>query len=179
MGRAVLRCFAERYRSMNLTEFDHEMAGTRKMLARFPDGKSAWKPHEKSMTLGRLAGHLAEIPGWLVPTIEQDSLNLQGEYKPATAESSEQILAVFDEHVKAARAALAGASDEIMAKPWSLMAGDHTIFTMSKMAVMRLFVMSHLIHHRAQLTVYYRLNDVPVPALYGPSADEQQMTAGA
>lgn len=164
---------------MNLTEFDHEMAGTRKMLSRFPEGKSAWKPHEKSMTLGRLAGHLAEIPGWLVSTIEKDSLNLQSEYKPTIAESSEQILAVFDGHVKAAREALGGASDEIMTKQWSLMAGEHTIFTMPKMAVMRTFVMSHLIHHRAQLTVYYRLNDVPVPALYGPSADEQQMSASA
>jgi uncharacterized damage-inducible protein DinB len=160
-------------------EFNHEMAGTRRMLERLPEGKSDWTPHQKSMTMGRLAGHLAEIPAWVMPTLTQDSLNLQTEYKPVIAETSEQILAVFDANVNAAREALAAAPDEDLMKPWSLMAGEHTIFTLPKAAVLRSFVMSHLIHHRAQLTVYYRLNDVPVPALYGPSADERQMAAGA
>jgi uncharacterized damage-inducible protein DinB len=162
-----------------LPEFDHEMASVRKHLERVPDDKLAWKPHEKSMPLGRLAMHLAEIPGWVVPTIQQDSLDLAPpggpEFKPRPAGSRQEALEAFDKNVKQARAVIESASDAHLMKPWSLLAGGKTIFTLPRIATLRSFVFSHAIHHRAQLGVYLRLNDVPVPSSYGPTADEGQM----
>jgi uncharacterized damage-inducible protein DinB len=159
-----------------LPEFDQEMANTRKTLERIPEDKLSWKPHEKSMTLGRLAGHVAELPGFATTTIGRDSLNLSsGEYKPLFAASRQQVLEAFDQKVVEARAAIAGASDEHLMKPWSLEYQGKTIFTLPRVAVLRGMTFNHIVHHRAQLTVYLRLNDVPVPALYGPSADEGVM----
>jgi uncharacterized damage-inducible protein DinB len=162
-----------------LPEFDHEMANTRKTLERVPDDKLGWKPHEKSTALGRLAVHLAEMPGWTNSTIEQDSLDLAPPgglpFKLSQANSRKEILDMFDRNVTAARAAIAGARDEHLLKPWSLLSGGRTIFTMPRIAVLRSFVMNHSIHHRAQLGVYLRLNNLPVPAIYGPSADEGGM----
>jgi len=162
-----------------LPEFDMEMANTRKTLERVPDDKLGWKPHEKSMTLGRLAGHLAELPGWAANTLEADTLDIAPVGKPAyqalTATSRKEVLEQFDKHVKAARAAIAGASDAELMKSWSLLKGGQTLMTMPKIAVLRGFVMNHTIHHRAQLGVYLRLNDISVPSIYGPSADEGQM----
>ena len=159
-----------------LPEFDHEMANTRKTLERVPDDKSDWKPHEKSMAMGGLATHLSNIPTWAVYAIGQDSLDLVPEGKPLPpaelAKSQAELLATFDMNVAKARAAIAGASDAELFKPWSLMTNGNTIMTMPKIVVLRGFVMSHMIHHRAQLGVYLRLNDIPVPAIYGPSADE-------
>ena len=156
-----------------LPEFDQEMANTRKTLERIPEDKLAWKPHEKSMTLGRLAGHVAELPGFGTTTIQTDSLNLSaGEYKPLVPTSRAQVLEAFDKKAAEARAAIAGASDEHLMKPWSLEFGGKTMFTMPRAAVLRTMMLSHLIHHRAQLGVYLRLNDIPVPSIYGPSADE-------
>lgn len=159
-----------------LPEFDIEMANTRKTLERVPPDKSDWKPHEKSTAMGGLATHLANIPTWTVHTIAQDSLDLApgGEPLPHAklAESQEELLATFDDNVAKARAAIAGANDADLFKPWSLMSNGNTILTMPKIAVLRSFVMNHLIHHRAQLGVYLRLNDIPVPSIYGPSADE-------
>jgi uncharacterized damage-inducible protein DinB len=159
-----------------LPEFDHEMANTRKTLERVPDGKSDWKPHQKSMAMGGLATHLSNIPTWAVYTIDQDALDLAPEGKPLPpaqlAKSQAELLATFDANVAKARAAIAGASDAELFKPWSLMSNGNTILTMPKIAVLRSFVMNHLIHHRAQLGVYLRLNDIPVPSIYGPSADE-------
>lgn len=159
-----------------LPEFDYEMASTRKTLERVPDGKSDWKPHEKSMAMGVLANHLSNIPTWTVYTIAQDSLDLEPEGNPMPpvkeAESQAERLSMFDENVAKARAAIEGASDEELFKPWSLLTNGNTILTMPKAAVLRSFVMNHLIHHRAQLGVYLRLNDIPVPSIYGPSADE-------
>jgi uncharacterized damage-inducible protein DinB len=162
-----------------LAQFDYEMVGTRKTLERVPEGKPDWAPHPKSMKMGRLAGHLAELPGWTVETINRDALDIAppggSPFQPTVMTSRKQLLEAFDKNAAAARAALAGASDETLLGNWSLLAGGNTIFTMPRLAVLRSFVMSHIIHHRAQLGVYLRMNDVPVPSLYGPSADEGQM----
>jgi uncharacterized damage-inducible protein DinB len=156
-----------------LPEFDHEMANTRKTLDRVPDDKFGWKPHEKSGTMGWLASHVATLPRLAVFTIEQDSVDISTAPRPPQATSRRELLEMFDKHVTAARAAIAGASDEKLQKPWSLLSSGKTIFTLPRSAVLRGFVMNHNIHHRAQLGVYLRLNDIPVPAIYGPSADEK------
>ena len=159
-----------------LPEFDHEMANTRKALERVPDDKFGWKPHEKSGTMGWLANHLANLPTWTGITLGQDSFDLAPadggppRHEPPT--TREELLELFDKNVIEARATLAGASDADLFKPWSLLSGGQSLFTMPKIAVLRGLVMNHQIHHRGQLTVYLRLNDIPVPALYGPSADE-------
>ena len=159
-----------------LPEFDQEMTITRKFLARVPEDKFAWKPHEKSMPLGHLAAHLAETPGWAVPTLKQDSLDLAPPggppFQPTRTSSRQETLDLFDANIAAGRDAIAGATDEELMKPWSLLMGGQVIFTMPRIGVMRSMIMNHIVHHRAQLGVYLRLNDVPVPATYGPSADE-------
>ena len=159
-----------------LPEFDNEMANTRKTLERVPVDKFDWKPHAKSAAMGGLATHLSNIPTWAVYTIDQDSLDLAPGGKPLPptqlAKSQAELLATFDTNAAKARAAIAGASDAELFQPWSLMSNGNTILTMPKVAVLRSFVMNHLIHHRAQLGVYLRLNDIPVPSIYGPSADE-------
>jgi uncharacterized damage-inducible protein DinB len=159
-----------------LPEFDQEMASTRKTLERVPNNKFSFKPHEKSTAMRQLAGHLANLPEWLTVTIKQDSLDLapggvQMQPPPAPKDNKE-LLAVFDKNVKEGRAALAAASDAQLMQPWSLLNNGKTLMTLPKVAVVRSFVMNHLIHHRAQLGVYLRLNNLPVPAIYGPSADE-------
>ncbi len=156
-----------------LPEFDQEMAGTRKTLERVPEGKTEWQPHPKSMTLGRLAGHLAELPVWIVETMQRDELSLDGSFTPFISSSPAELLAMFDAKVAEARALLSEATDEDFMKPWSLIVRGQKAFTMPKIAVVRGMVLNHMIHHRGQLTVYLRLNDVPVPSLYGPSADER------
>jgi len=162
-----------------LPEFDQEMANTRKTLERVPDDKLGWKPHEKSMTMGRLAGHVAELPMWGQMTINQDSHDVAPPGAPPqqglTAKSRQEALDTFDKNVASMRAAIAGASDDQLMKPWSLLKGGQTLMTMPKIAVLRGFVMNHTIHHRAQLGVYLRLNNLSVPSIYGPSADEGQM----
>ena len=156
-----------------LPEFDHEMANTRKTLERVPEDRFGWKPHEKSMTLGRLTSHIAELPRWGAVTFERDFLDLaHPEGHALVATSRAAALQAFDANVAAARAALAAAGDEYLLQPWTLRMGDKTIFTLPRIAVLRAMVMNHMIHHRAQLGVYLRLNDVPVPSIYGPSADE-------
>lgn len=163
-----------------LAEFDMEMANTRRTLERIPEDKLEWKPDPKSMSMGRLAAHVAEMPGWAALTMGTDELDFaKGGYTPAVATCCEQVLKIADENVAAARAAIAAASDEDFMKPWSLRSGDQIFFTLPKIAVIRGMVMNHTIHHRGQLTVYYRMNGVPVPALYGPSADEPGFTAAA
>ena len=158
-----------------LPEFDMEMANTRTILERVPEGQRAFRPHAKSFTLGRLAGHVAEMPMWGVMTLAQDELELRPDGPSYTAhvlESKVETLAFFDEQLRQARALLASATDETMMRPWTLKDQGQTILVMPKVAVFRSFVMNHMIHHRGQLGVYLRLNDVPVPGLYGPSADE-------
>ena len=164
---------------MLLPEFDMEMAKTRTTLERVPEDKFAWKPHDKSMTMGRLAGHLAEMPGWASFTVDLESLDVAPPgappYEPPKLESRKDILDLFDKNVASARAAIGKASDENLGKPWTLLSGGKTIFTMPRVAVLRSMILNHTIHHRAQLGVYLRLNNVPVPATYGPSADEGTM----
>ena len=159
-----------------LSEFDQEMATARKSLERIPEDKLSWKPHEKSMPLNRLAGHIAELAGWAVPTIEQESLDFrppgQPALQPTIATSRKQVLEIFDKNREASRRSIAGASDQHLMKNWSLLSAGQTILTMPRFAVLRSFFINHIIHHRAQLGVYLRLNNVPVPSVYGPSADE-------
>ncbi len=159
-----------------LPELDHEMATTRKLLERVPDGKAEWQPHPRSMTFGKLAIHVASLPGWAVSTVKQTELDMSppgGEKMVMPVfETTEGCLALFDQVVKEARQAISEASDEELMVPWSLKNEGHTIFTMPRAAVLRSFVMNHLIHHRGQLSVYLRLNEIPVPSIYGPSADE-------
>lgn len=159
-------------RNALLPEFDHETANTRRLLERVPMEKADWKPHPKSSALGALATHVATIPAWIVPTIQQDSINLANAAPPPPATTREELLAAFDRSVAEGRAALAAADNEKLMEPWSLRSGEQVFFTMPKAAVLRSFVMNHAVHHRAQLGVYLRLNDVPLPGMYGPSADE-------
>jgi uncharacterized damage-inducible protein DinB len=156
-----------------LTEFDGEMRTTRRTLERLPEDRLEWRPHAKSMTMGRLAGHVAEIPRYAVFAVESEMMDLAARGRqPTVAKSRRDNLELFETNVAEARVAIAGASDDHLMKMWSLRSGEKKIFTMPRIAVLRALVLSHLIHHRAQLGVYYRLNDVPVPAVYGPSADE-------
>lgn len=159
-----------------LPEFDQEMANTRKTLERVPDEKFDWRPHAKSGTMGWLAHHLAVLPIWGVSTITTRQFDLappEGQtFRLPTAGNRKEILDLFDKNVAEARAALAGASNEDLMENWSLLRAGQTIFSMPRAAVWRSVVMNHIIHHRGQLSVYLRLNDIPVPALYGPSADE-------
>jgi uncharacterized damage-inducible protein DinB len=160
-----------------LSEFDQEMATARKTLERIPEDKLSWKPHEKSMPLDRLAGHVAELAGWPVVTINQDSLDFrppggQPPFQPTFATSRKQVLEIFDKNREQSRQAIANASDEHLMKNWSLLSGGQTLMTMPRFAVLRSFCLNHIIHHRAQLGVYLRLNNIPVPSVYGPSADE-------
>jgi uncharacterized damage-inducible protein DinB len=163
-------------KDMFLPEFDQEMTTTRKTLERIPEDKLGWKPHEKSMPLGRLAGHVAELAGWAVPTLLQDSLDFappgQPPFQPTIATSQKQVLEIFDKNRDESRRAIAGTSDPEFMKNWSLLRAGKVLMTMPKIAVLRSFCINHVIHHRAQLGVYLRLNNIPVPSSYGPSADE-------
>lgn len=157
-----------------LPEFDAEMANTRKILERVPDDKFDYKPHDKSMTLGRLASHVAELPNWASHTIQMEVLEMTPGQKPYQAETGAQLLSDFDKYVSEARALIAGASDEDLHKIWTFRYGGKDVMAMPRVAVLRGMVMNHLIHHRAQLGVYLRLNDVEIPGMYGPSADEMK-----
>lgn len=160
-----------------LPEFDQETKTTRRVLERVPDDKLGWKPHQKSFSMGALATHIVNMLGWTVDTMEKDSFDFAPvgapPYKEEPVTSQKELLARFDKSVVAARAAIAGASDQKFFQPWSLLSGGQTLFTMPRVACIRGFVMNHTIHHRGQLSVYLRLNDIPVPSIYGPSADEQ------
>ena len=159
-----------------LPEFDHEMSNTRKTLERIPEEKFEWKPHEKSFAMGALATHVATLPTWTTTIIDTESMDIRPDGAPPPkaepVKSLEELLAKFDKSIAAARASLAGASDQDLVKPWSLLAAGKPVFTIPRIAAIRSFVMNHNVHHRAQLGVYLRLNDIPVPSIYGPSADE-------
>ena len=159
-----------------LPEFEQEMASTRKVLERIPDDKLDWKAHPKSNTIGWVSAHLVEIPGWVEGTLTQESWDINpagGEpYQRTKATSRQQVLDLFDKNVAAGRKAIASTSDEAFMKQWSLLSGGEALFTMPRIAVVRTFVLNHTIHHRAHLCVYLRLNDIPVPGMYGPSGDE-------
>lgn len=158
-------------------QFEAEMALTRKALERVPFDKADWAPHEKSMTMSRLAGHIAEMPGWGASMLDSEEFNMNppgGEpYEPTTVTSSEQLLTMFDAGVEAANAKLPDLSDEAMMATWTLKSGEDEIVSGPRGAIFGNMIINHVIHHRGQLTVYLRLCDVAVPAIYGPSADEQ------
>lgn len=156
-----------------LPDFDEEMAITRRVLERVPSDKGPWKPHPKSFPLGHLAQLVSLMPGWIANTLTEPALDLAraGSY---SFESTETLLSGFDQNVEAAREALEESTDEDYDAPWSLKHGDRVLFTAPRRAVIRQHI-SHLSHHRGQLSVYLRLLDVPVPSIYGPSADERMM----
>ena len=160
-----------------LPEFEREMQTTRRVLERVPEDKRDFRPHPTSMTLDRLAGHVADLVSWATTTLRQDIFDLAPAggpgYEALVMVSRDELLKTFDARVAEARAALEKASDDDLGKPWSLLSGGQAIFSMPRIAVWRSFVMNHLVHHRGQLSVYLRMNGVPVPSLYGPSGDEQ------
>lgn len=156
-----------------LPEFDQEMAATRRLLERVPESQAAWKPHEKSRTLGDLASHVANIPRLMGVVIKRDELVAPDDsVKAPKFTTTAALIESFDKNIKEAREALKGVPDSLMAMPWTLKFGAKTIFTRARSAVLRSFVMSHHIHHRGQLGVYLRMQDVPLPIAYGPTADE-------
>ncbi len=154
-----------------LPELDHEMATTRRLLERVPSDKGSWKPHAKSFALGHLAQLVAWMPGWIANSASETALDL-ATAPPYTFETTETLLATFDANVRDARRALTAAQDVDLAAPWSLTHGDRVLLTLPRGAAIRMHI-SHLIHHRGQLTVYLRLLDVPLPPIYGPTADER------
>ncbi len=164
------------YADSILPEFDREVANTRKVLERVPDDKLNWQPHPRSHTIGWNANHLAEILGWVEGVLTAPSWDIApigGEpYQSPKLASRQAILDLFDRNVTAARKAIAAATDEQMAEPWSLLKAGTPMFTLPRAGMIRGFVLNHLIHHRATLCVYLRLNDIPVPGMYGPSGDE-------
>ncbi len=157
---------------MLVAEFDHEIGTTRRLLERVPESRLGWKPHDKSMSLGGLATHLANLPNWGDRILQDNSFDL-GVGPPHVSEcaSRAEVLTRFDEASRRTRSALDKTDVELLAR-WTLRRGDQEVFSMPKAAAFRTFVVNHIIHHRGQLSVYLRLNDVPVPAIYGPSADE-------
>ncbi len=156
-----------------LPEFDQESASTRKVLALVPDDKFDYKPHEKSMTLGRLAGHVAEMTGWISYVLTSEELNIKADERPCELKSRAALLEAFDKFVVAARKDLAAATDQQMAVNWTLLFEGQKIFTMTRAACIRTMCLNHTVHHRSQLAVYLRLLDIPIPGMYGPSADDK------
>lgn len=154
-------------------DYDEEMANTRKLLERVPldDAHRGYRPHPKSATLERLATHVAELPGWPKMALASELLELQPGFQPRVAGSTAELLEIFDQSVEEGRAAIHSASDAEMEKNWTFKFGEQITFTALRTKVIRSFV-NHLVHHRAQLGVYLRLNDIPIPGMYGPSADE-------
>ncbi len=157
-----------------LEEFQLEASKTRRTLERVPEERFGWKPHRKSWTMAQLASHIAEIPSWVAAMLQVDEMDLEGEfaYQPFLAENRQELLRKFDQSVDEARRMLASASEEKLSRIWRIRAGEKVLFEAPRLQAIKSTLINHAIQHRGQLTVYLRLNDVPVPALYGPSADE-------
>lgn len=159
-----------------LPEYDQEMATTRRVLDRVPEDQFGWQPHEKSMSLGRLATHVAELAGWAKTFLKDDSFDLAppggGGYQAQVAPSRSALLEMFDKNVASTRAAIEATDDATFMQKWTLLKGGQSIFTLPRIAVLRTMLLNHVIHHRGQLTVYLRLTGTPVPSVYGPTADE-------
>lgn len=157
-----------------LSELKQEAASTKKILERVPEQSFSWKPHEKSMSLGRLAMHVAEIPHWISDILISDELDfITHPFERRTASSNDELLKIFEEKLNKAIGDLQNASDESLKEKWILRKGDTVFFELPRIVVIRSFGFSHFIHHRGQLSVYLRMLDVPVPGMYGPSADER------
>jgi uncharacterized damage-inducible protein DinB len=157
-----------------LAEFDHEMGSTRRLLERVPDARLGWKPHEKSYSLGDLSGHIANLATWMDRILDSTELDLASvaDARPASPGTRDEVLQRLDLNARSARAKLAEHTDASLLVPWTLKNAGREVFTMPRASVLRSFVFNHLVHHRGQLTVYLRLQDVPLPSLYGPTADE-------
>jgi len=158
-----------------LPEFEEEMKNTRKLLECIPDDKFDYQPHAKSMKLGRLATHVAEIPSWTVFTIDQDVLDMQPGHEPSVAKSRAELLETFDKGVTDARKRIQSTNDAHWQKNWTFKYAGKPILSNPRATIMRSVIMNHLVHHRAQLGVFLRLSDVAIPGMYGPSADEPNM----
>jgi uncharacterized damage-inducible protein DinB len=159
-----------------LPEFDHEMATTRRLLNRVPEEQFGWKPHDKSMSIGELSTHLVNILFWCNAILRAPSLDLEtisDGARPTAPASHDELLSNFDNKLATARALLTSSKDPELLSPWTLKQGEQEFFTMPRITAIRSFVMNHSIHHRGQLSVYLRLNNIPVPPIYGPTADEQ------
>jgi uncharacterized damage-inducible protein DinB len=160
-----------------LPELDAELASTRTLLGRVPEGRNDWQPHPKSMKLGRLAVHVAEVPGYIAPTFTKDRLDIAPPgappYVPPQLTTVAVLLELFEKNAASGRAALAATPDEAFGQPWTFLYGGKTFWTKPRLDVYRSFGLNHLVHHRAQLGVYLRLLDIPIPGMYGPSADER------
>ena len=160
-------------KQLALGDLNHELGVTRKLLERVPDAHLDWKPHEKSMTLGGLALHVATIPYWLTRVLEADFFDLATAGRNPPPGSVQEILDAFEDRVANMRRLLDAADDAALAQPWQLKRGEQVLQSMPRLAVIRAMGISHMIHHRAQLSVYLRMLDVPLPPMYGPTADEQ------
>lgn len=158
-------------------EFEQEIASTRKVLSVCPEEKLPWQPHQKSMTLGRLAGHVAEIPRWVGQILEGENYDIMPggarAFQPLNPTNRDEILHAFEEHVAKGKTLLSHITEEQLSQPWSLLFNGKSVLTKTRYSALRFMAMNHMIHHRAQLTVYLRLSGVPIPGLYGPSADEK------
>jgi len=156
-----------------LAELKHESSSTRRILERVPGDNLTWKPHEKSYTLGRLAIHIAQIPAWITRIIKHEEFDFAiNQYKPITAESNEQLLKIFEDTIAENIFVLDSASADLLDTTWTFRRGEQIFFTLPRKVVIRNMAFNHLIHHRGQLSVYLRLLNIPVPGMYGPSADE-------
>lgn len=158
--------------SLLLVDLEGELASTRRVLERFPEGKGDWKPHEKSRSIGVLATHVADIPARGTSILKTDGYDFTKRAPLPELNSAEELVALFDERADELRAALANADDSVLDQTWSLRGGDRVFLTAPKRNLLRSMLVNHIIHHRAQLGVYYRLLGVPVPGVYGPTADE-------
>jgi hypothetical protein len=156
-----------------IAELKMEAASTKKILERVPTDNNDWKPHAKSMKMGSLANHVAELPGWIAMILTTEELDLSKmDYKPVIPASTAELVSKLDENVSKALGALENASDEDFGKNWTLRNGEHVIYTMPRITVIRSMAYSHHYHHRGQLSVYLRLLDIPIPGMYGPSYDD-------
>ncbi|MCW8131549.1 MAG: DinB family protein [Planctomycetota bacterium] len=159
-----------------LGELQHEAVPTRKMLEAVPASALSWKPHAKSFTLGKLAGHIAEIPGWTKETITLDVFEMDPTtYKPFDPKEPREIVALFDKNLGIAVEHMQKATDAALMATWAMKIGGRTVFSMPRIAVLRGMILNHMYHHRGQLSVYLRMQDVPLPKVYGPTADDPGM----
>ena len=155
-----------------LPEYDRETGTTRRLLERIPTTAFDFAPHPTSMTLGRLASHISDLPTWVGRVMRTTSDDLEPAHETPQATSTTMLLAIFDTNVVAARGALVGTIDGLLTEPWTLSRSGQVLFTLPRITMLRYFMLNHLIHHRGQLSVYLRLQGAPIPAIYGPSADE-------
>ncbi len=158
-----------------IAELDHEAAITKKLLERVPEERFDWKPHEKSMSMAQLASHVAESASWAGAVMTMDCFELPEDYQPYVAKSAQELMEKFDTSIAEAKNVLQGQPDDRLTANWQMKMGGKVVVEMPRAAVIRGHILNHLVHHRGQLSVYLRLNDIPVPSIYGPSADEPEM----